>query len=89
MQHKEDTPLLSILVFLPSIVYAILVYLMNYYYRQLASYLTEWENHRTQSQFGRHRVTKLVLFEFVNNFMSLFYIAFYLQDFEMLKYVRS
>jgi len=56
------------------------------YYRQVASHLTEWENHRTQSQFERHRVTKLVLFEFVNNFMSLFYIAFYLQDFEMLKY---
>ena len=45
------------------------------------------ENHRTQSQFDRHRVTKLVLFEFVNNFMSLFYIAFYIQDMEMLKYV--
>jgi hypothetical protein len=27
----------------------------------------------------------LVLFEFVNNFMSLFYLAFYIQDFEMLK----
>jgi anoctamin-10 len=45
------------------------------------------ENHRTQSQFDRHRVTKLVLFEFVNNFMSLFYIAFYIQDMEMLKNV--
>lgn len=43
------------------------------------------ENHRTQSQYERHRVIKLVLFEFVNNFMSLFYIAFILQDAEMLK----
>lgn len=45
------------------------------------------ENHRTQSQFDRHRVTKLVLFEFVNNFMSLFYIAFIIQDMELLRYV--
>lgn len=43
------------------------------------------ENHRTQSQFDRHRVTKLVLFEFVNNFVALFYIAFIIRDMEMLK----
>lgn len=43
------------------------------------------ENHRTQSQFDRHRVTKLVMFEFINNFMSMFYIAFVIQDMEMLK----
>ena len=45
------------------------------------------ENHRTESQFERNRVTKLILFEFVNNFMSLFYIAFYLQDIDMLRWV--
>lgn len=43
------------------------------------------ENHRTQSQFERHRVTKLVLFEFVNNFLSLFYIAFVIRDIDMLR----
>nr|CAD7571941.1 unnamed protein product [Timema californicum] len=107
-----------LLVTLPSIVYTALVYVMNTYYRRLATHLTEWgrfnfrilrkiidqlstqilsqvrcveqspcvtENHRTQSQFDRHRVTKLVLFEFVNNFMSLFYIAFYIRDMDMLR----
>ena len=53
----------------------------------LSVFFYDLENHRTQSQFDRHRVTKLVLFEFVNNFVSLFYIAFYIQDMEMLKYV--
>lgn len=43
------------------------------------------ENHRTQSQYERHRVTKLVLFEFVNNFLSLFYIAFIIKDMDMLR----
>lgn len=71
---------------LPSILYTALVHIMNMYYKKLATYLTEWENHRTQSQFDRHRVTKLVLFEFVNNFMSLFYIAFVIQDMDMLRY---
>lgn len=70
---------------LPSIGYAGLIYVMNTLYRWFANHLTEWENHRTQSQFDRHRVTKLVLFEFVNNFMSLFYIAFIYQDMEMLR----
>ncbi|KAK7789933.1 hypothetical protein R5R35_010907 [Gryllus longicercus] len=76
----------AVLVLMPSIVYTALVFVMNLYYRRLATRLTEWENHRTQTQFDRHRVTKLVLFEFVNNFMSLFYIAFYIQDMAMLKY---
>lgn len=47
------------------------------------------ENHRTDSQFESNRVTKLLLFEFVNNFMSLFYIAFYLQDIPMLQWVSK
>ncbi|XP_046394474.1 anoctamin-10 [Ischnura elegans] len=71
---------------LPSVVYAVIIYIMNYGYRRFATTLTEWENHRTQSQFDRHRVLKLILFEFVNNFMALFYIAFYLHDMAMLKF---
>ena len=47
------------------------------------------ENHRTQKQFDYYRVIKLALFEFVNSFMSLFYIAFYIQDLEMLRGVRE
>lgn len=72
-------------IMLPSIIYSVVVLIMNAYYRKLATCLTEWENHRTQSQFERHRVTKLVLFEFVNNFMSLFYIAFYVRDMDNLR----
>ncbi|XP_044267516.1 anoctamin-10 isoform X1 [Tribolium madens] len=75
----------DLIILFPSIVYSILVYIINCYYRKLATFLTEWENHRTQSQHDRHRVTKLVLFEFVNNFMSLFYIAFVVRDMEMLR----
>ena len=33
----------------------------------------------------RYVVVKLILFEFVNTFLSLFYIAFYMQDVQMLK----
>ncbi|KAL0274144.1 UNVERIFIED_CONTAM: hypothetical protein PYX00_006638 [Menopon gallinae] len=81
----DDSLTGRIIIALPSITYAGLVYVMNLYYKKLATFLTDWENHRTQSQFDRHRVTKLVLFEFINNFMSMFYIAFVIQDMEMLK----
>ncbi|KAF2351044.1 Anoctamin [Trinorchestia longiramus] len=57
---------------------------MNFYYKKLAVFLTEWENHRKQLDHDWHRMAKLVVFEFVNNFSSLFYIAFYIQDLDML-----
>lgn len=63
----------------PSIPLLLLSYLLNGYWKI--------ENHRTESQFERNRVTKLLLFEFVNNFMSLFYIAFYLRDIRLLQWV--
>ncbi|KAB0797482.1 hypothetical protein PPYR_08475 [Photinus pyralis] len=79
------TPLAEQLMNLPSIIYSILVFIINVKYKTLATYLTNWENHRTASQFDRHRVIKLIMFEFVNTFMSLFYIAFVKQDLEILK----
>ncbi|GFG34765.1 hypothetical protein Cfor_04644 [Coptotermes formosanus] len=85
MKKQQGLEASGLLILLPSVMYSATVFIMNSYYRKLATWLTEWENHRTQSQFDRHRVTKLVLFEFVNNFVSLFYIAFYIQDMEMLK----
>lgn len=74
----------GIFMHVPSAFYAALVWLMNYYYKKLATGLTNWENHRTQYDHDWHRVSKLVVFEFVNNFSSLFYIAFYIQDMDML-----
>ena len=73
------------LAFVPSIVYSVLVLLMNLKYLHFAHWLSELENHRTQEQFERHVVGKLILFEFVNTFLALFYIAFHLQDVAMLK----
>ena len=63
---------------------------MSFYFIYLFFYFFFFflENHRTQAQFERHRVTKLVLFEFVNNFVCMFYIAFYIQDMDMLRQVN-
>jgi len=93
----------TLVSYVPSTVYSVLVLLANHKYLFLAHKLTEWENHRwrlsqihkltnqnpthfrTQEQFETFVVAKLILFEFVNTFLALFYIAFVLKDLAMLK----
>ena len=79
------TTTLPFLVRLPTMfMYSMFVWLANNGYRRLANRLTEWENHRTQQDFLKHRIFKILLFEVLNNFLSPFYIAFVLQDLDML-----
>ena len=39
--------------------------------------LTNWENHRTQTAYDDALIIKLFAFQFVNNYASLIYIAFF------------
>lgn len=75
----------SYIPMLPSIVNSIWIALLPTQYSKFATYLTNLENHRTQAQYDRHRVNKLIVLEFVNNFLSLFYVAFVRQDLKLLK----
>lgn len=75
----------SYIVMIPSICYSIFVAILTSFYDRFATYLTMMENHRTQSQYERHRVNKLIVLEFVNNFFGLFYIAFIKRDMKMLQ----
>ncbi|GCB66014.1 hypothetical protein scyTo_0000531 [Scyliorhinus torazame] len=75
----------SILMFVPSIVYALVIEIMNRIYRCAAEFLTSWENHRLESSFQNHLVLKVLVFNFVNCFASLFYIAFIIQDLKLLR----
>ncbi|XP_035767455.1 anoctamin-8 [Neolamprologus brichardi] len=43
------------------------------------------ENYRLQSAYEKNLIIKMVLFQFVNSYLSLFYIGFYLKDMERLK----
>ncbi|XP_062848299.1 anoctamin-10 isoform X2 [Trichomycterus rosablanca] len=75
----------SLLLFIPSIIYAVVIELMNLLYRYAAEFLTNWENHRLESSFQNHLVLKVLVFNFVNCFASLFYIAFVMQDMVLLR----
>ncbi|KAL3080570.1 hypothetical protein niasHS_013764 [Heterodera schachtii] len=54
----------------------IFILIMNFFYSKLALKLTEWECPRTQSEFDNSYTFKVFLFQFVNFYSSLFYIAF-------------
>lgn len=49
---------------------------MNVVYRWIAGKLTDWENHEHDTAYNDAMATKLFLFQFVNCYNSLFYIAF-------------
>ena len=52
-------------------------------YSNIAVSLNDWENYKHQRTYENWLVLKLILFKFVNSFLALFYIAFYLQDFDV------
>ncbi|XP_077297344.1 anoctamin-5-like isoform X2 [Arctopsyche grandis] len=53
-----------------------LITFLNYVYDKLAVYLTEMEYRRTQSEFDDSLTLKIYLFQFINYYSSIFYIAF-------------
>ncbi|XP_076469923.1 anoctamin-10-like isoform X2 [Babylonia areolata] len=68
------------LLYVPTAIYAVLIGILNGIYRKVAKMLNDFENHRLDSSYENHLVMKLILFDFVNCFICLFYVAFYLQD---------
>lgn len=84
--HEEDeSQFSSMLLYVPSIVYAIVIEIMNRIYRYAAEFLTSWENHRLESTYQNHLILKVLVFNFLNCFASLFYIAFVLHDMKLLR----
>uniref|UniRef100_A0A8C6SR91 Anoctamin n=1 Tax=Neogobius melanostomus TaxID=47308 RepID=A0A8C6SR91_9GOBI len=84
--HDEDpTFWTGVLLFIPSIIYAVVIEVLNLIYRYAAEFLTEWENHRLESSYQNHLILKVLVFNFFNCFASLFYIAFVMQDMVLLR----
>ncbi|XP_003476919.2 anoctamin-10 isoform X3 [Cavia porcellus] len=83
--HQESgTEWTGVLLYVPSVIYAIVIEIMNRLYRCAAEFLTAWENHRLESAYQNHLVLKVLVFNFLNCFASLFYIAFVLKDMKLL-----
>lgn len=59
-----------------SIVHASCIVGMGQLYRGLAGVFNDWETHRTDVKYENHLIAKVFLFEFCNNFLSMFWITF-------------
>ncbi|XP_013147664.1 PREDICTED: anoctamin-8-like [Papilio polytes] len=70
---------------IPRALLAIIIAVEEEVYARIARWLNDKENYRLETKYENHLIVKIALFQFVNSFMSLFYIAFYLQDMDKLK----
>ncbi|CAB3226043.1 unnamed protein product [Arctia plantaginis] len=70
---------------IPRAFLAIIIAVEEEVYARIARWLNDKENYRLETKYENHLIVKIALFQFVNSFMSLFYIAFYLQDMDKLK----
>jgi len=61
---------------------AIQIQIFNGIYERMAISLTNWENHRTETQHENALTIKIFVFQIVNSFYSLFWIAFLKEHFE-------
>lgn len=59
-----------------ALIQLIFIMITNKFYEVIASALTRWELHKTQSDHEDSFTVKMFIFQFVNLYSSLFYIAF-------------
>merc|ERR1719219_1908225 len=60
-----------------AVVNLIFIMMLGRVYEKMALKLTTWEMHRTQSEFDDNLTFKVFLFQFINFYSSIFYIAFF------------
>uniref|UniRef100_A0A2D4H139 Anoctamin n=2 Tax=Micrurus TaxID=8634 RepID=A0A2D4H139_MICCO len=83
--EENQNELSALILYMPSIIYAVVIEILNRIYRYAAEFLTSWENHRLESSYQNHLILKVLVFNFLNCFASLFYIAFILVDMKLLR----
>jgi hypothetical protein len=52
------------------------IQILGYFYKEVAVWMSEKENHQTDTKYEDALITKVFLFQFCNSYSSLFYIAF-------------
>lgn len=66
----------STMMLLPAVLNAVQITVFGIVYEFIGTKLTDHENHRTVSAHNSALFSKLSIFYFINNFATLFYIAF-------------
>jgi hypothetical protein len=65
-----------------SVLNTIQITVFNFIYQRIAIYLTNMENHRTDTQYEDSLIVKLFAFQFINSYASFFFLAFIAQNLE-------
>jgi anoctamin-1 len=63
-------------IFAPGLISLTIIIVLDTVYNFVAQWLTDREFHRTQTDYDDSLALKIYLFQFVNNYSSLFYLAF-------------
>jgi anoctamin-10 len=71
--------------YIPVVFHAACIFSLNQIYRKVATWLTEFENHKTEDSFRDSLTLKRFLFECFDCYIALFYLAFYERDVERLR----
>eukprot|EP00741_Cyanophora_paradoxa_P013014 tig00020660_g12569.t1 len=66
--------------FFGGVITALFIAVLNALYKPLAVKLTDLENHRTEKGYEDSMMVKVFLFQFVNSYISLFFIGFGMSD---------
>lgn len=67
-----------------SILNALIIIVLDYFYKKLATMMVNWENHKYADDWENSLITKNFSFKFVNSNIALLSTAFYVQDFNTL-----
>eukprot|EP00736_Rhodelphis_marinus_P000759 Rmarinus@m.24092 len=67
---------MNVYINLTAVMAVICISVWNMIYEKVVTFLNDWENHWTDTQFTDSLILKNFAFQFVNNFFALFYIAF-------------
>lgn len=59
-----------------AVIQLIIIMILGKIYERVAERITEWEMHRTQQDYEDHLTFKVFIFQFVNFYSAIFYIAF-------------
>ncbi|GMF24069.1 unnamed protein product [Phytophthora lilii] len=76
---SNDTVTCGLVSHGPSVINAVIIYVMDNLYQLLARKLTEFENYRTLDEHEAHLVAKRMPFHLVNSNASLWFLAFYVK----------
>ena len=81
----NQTEYFGVLALIPTLLHVIIIMQLNGFYRNVAEWLTERENHRLKSDHESSVVLKRFLFESFDCYISLFYLGFVQQDIRRLR----